>query len=306
MKRFSALLLCAAMLLSLAACGSSGAPAPTDATASATIPTAAPTAMPTDASTEPVPSGTVSDVIQLIDNDAVSVYITKIEHNEHLGMQLHIQCINKTSRPLLFSWDMVSVCGYMYDPMWAVEVAAGKTSNSTIDLDTHELELMGIPSVDETTFTLRIVDSENWMEKPLVEEAFTIYPTGLNAEALILPQRAARSGDVVIVDNENIRFIITGFDAAACTLHVYLENKTDRNLMYSWDRVSVNGFMADPFWAASVAAGKKACAEITFSRSDFEANGITEVSDIEFSLLVSDYDDWEADYLLEETYTYKP
>ena len=72
--------------------------------------------------------------------------------------------------------------------------------------------------------------------------------------------------------------------------------------------VSVNGYLIDPFWAVSVAAGKRACSEITFYGSDLEANGIEEVSDVEFTLLVSDYDDddWEAGYLLEETYTYNP
>ena len=123
MNRFFALLLCAAMLLSLAACGSSEKPAPTDAIAAATqpAPTAAPTAAPTDAPTAApaVLPDLAPEIIQLVDNDHVAVYITGIKNNEHLGMQLGIQCINKTDRALMFSWDMVSVCGFMYDPFLA-------------------------------------------------------------------------------------------------------------------------------------------------------------------------------------------
>jgi len=307
MKRLFALLLCAAMLLSLAACGGSDAPEATNATASATIPATQPTDAPTQAPTEPpvvrVPMGETV----LVDNDSVTFKIVKAEDSEHLGMQLRVQCVNKTDRALLFSWDMVSVCGFMYDPFWAEEVAAGKSANATVDLDTYALEDLGITSVDEITFTLRIVDSENWMEKPIVEEAFTIYPTGLSAETLVLPQRAVTDGQVVIADNDDIRFVIEGTqDTSSYTLHVYMENKTGRNLMYAWDKVSVNGYMIDPFWAMSVAAGKRACAEISFYRSDLEENGITAVSEIEFTLQVSDYDNWDVPNLLEETYTYNP
>ena len=76
--------------------------------------------------------------------------------------------------------------------------------------------------------------------------------------------------------------------------------------MFSWDQVSVNGKMIDPFWAVSVAAGKRAVSEVSFSRVDLEANGITDVSGIEFKLVVSDYDDWTAPNLTEQVYTYNP
>lgn len=312
MKRFLTLLLCAAMLLSFAACGSSEEPAPTEAIA-ATRPaaTAAATAAPTDAPTEaPAASPDLApQIIQLVDNDAVSVHITSVKNNEHLGMQLGIQCVNKTDRTLMFSWDMVSVCGFMYDPFWAEEVAPGKTLNSTVDFDTYALEQMGIASVDEISFTLRIFDSENWMEKPLVQEDCTIYPTGLNAETVRFPARPETAGQVVVAEDENARFVIEwadAEDASEYTVYVYMENKTDRNLMYAWDMVSVNDMMVDPFWATVVAAGKKACAEVVFYRSDLADNGIEDVENIEFTLIVSDYDDWEGGNMLEETFSYRP
>lgn len=312
MKRFLTLLLCAAMLLSFAACGSSEEPAPTAAIA-ATQPaaTAAATAAPTDAPTEaPAASPDLApQIIQLVDNDAVSVHITSVKNNEHLGMQLGIQCVNKTDRTLMFSWDMVSVCGFMYDPFWAEEVAPGKTLNSTVDFDTYALEQMGIASVDEISFTLRIFDSENWMEKPLVQEDCTIYPTGLNAETVRFPARPETAGQVVVAEDGNARFVIEwadAEDASEYTVYVYMENKTDRNLMYAWDMVSVNDMMVDPFWATVVAAGKKACAEVVFYRSDLADNGIENVENIEFTLIVSDYDDWEGGNMLEKNFTYRP
>ena len=310
MKKIITLLLCAAMLLTLVACGSKESKETTPAdTEAGTDAATAPTAAATETATQPAAPDTSADIIQLINTEDVAVHITGVENNEHTGMQLRIQCENKTDRTLLFSWDMVSVCGFMYDPFWAEEVAAGKTVNSTIELDTFALEQMDITSVDEISFTLRIVDSENWMEAPLIEEAFTIYPTGLNADTLVLPNRAPTDGQMVIADDDNLRFVIEWADeqdTSAYTLHVYLENKTDRNLMYAWDLVSVNDKMIDPFWAVSVAAGKKACSEISFYRSDLEDNSIETVENVEFTLIVSDYDDWDVPNLLEETYTYQP
>ena len=318
MKRMLTLLLCAAALLIFAACGESEAPAPTaapDFATEAPAETAAPTAAPTE--TVPVPTETVPaptlprsplENATLFDGEDASFTITKVEDNDHLGMQLHVQCLIKSSRDLMFSWDTVSVCGYMYDPMWAVEVAAGKTANTTIDLDTYALENMGIGSVDEITFTLRISDAEDWMKAPLTEAVHTIYPTGLNADTLVLPPHPAYKTQVVIAEDENFRFVVEDAfdDVSAYVLQVYVENKSDRNLMFSWDQVSVNGKMIDPFWAVSVAAGKRAVSEVSFSRVDLEANGITDVSGIEFKLVVSDYDDWTAPNLTEQVYTYNP
>ena len=50
----------------------------------------------------------------------------------------------------------------------------------------------------------------------------------------------------------------------------------------------------------------EAYTEIIFYRSEFEKQDIAVVQDIEFRLQAYDNDDWEADYLLDEVYTFKP
>ena len=105
---------------------------------------------------------------------------------------------------------------------------------------------------------------------------------------------------IVMVDNENCTVIIKSVEPDnlfGYTLNVFLENKTDKELMFSVDDVSVNGYMCDPFWASTVSAGKKANQQISFSESDFEENGIKEVSEITLTLNVYDNANWAADYL---------
>lgn len=115
--------------------------------------------------------------------------------------------------------------------------------------------------------------------------------------------------EITLVDNDTCTVIIKGVDEEnlfGYTLNVFLENKTDKELMFSLDEVSVNGFMCDPFWASTVSAGKKANQQITFMESDFETNGIEEVSEITFTLKVYDNGDWLAGNLVEESFTINP
>ncbi len=111
----------------------------------------------------------------------------------------------------------------------------------------------------------------------------------------------------VFVDDENCTFKITDVEPDnlwGYTLKVDLENKTNSNLMFSVNDVSVNGYMCDPFWATSVQAGKKAKSDISFSEEKLEELGITDVEEIEFTLSVYDEDNWEAPHFIEETFTY--
>lgn len=120
---------------------------------------------------------------------------------------------------------------------------------------------------------------------------------------------APQFSEITLVDDENCTVIVKSIDPDnlfGYTLNVYLENKTDKELMFSVDKVSVNGFMCDPFWASSVSAGKKANEQISFSESDFETNSIQEVTDISFTLNVYDNNDWTTDYLVDKTFTVNP
>ncbi len=305
MKRFLILALCLCLAVSLIACGKKETPAPV-ATAPGLILNPEPTAVPTEVPTEPAPS---LPAVDLIPSEQCSFTVTGTELNEHLGLQIQVLCENNSDRPLMFSWNNVSVCGFMYDPLWAIEVAPGKKANSTIGIDTYALEKIGINNVEEISFTLTVRDSEEFMEAPIVEESYSLYPTGKNAETVKLPQYRHRDGETVIVDNEDLTFIIYEVDdelADYYTLHCYAANRTGKDILLFWEDVSVNGFMVNPYWSVSIAQGKQAYSEIIFFRSDLEKQDIEVVQDIEFRLQASDNNDWSADYLFDGVYTFKP
>lgn len=115
--------------------------------------------------------------------------------------------------------------------------------------------------------------------------------------------------DVVLVDDENCTMKLVSISPDndwGYTWNVFMENKTDKNLMFSLDNVSINGVMCDPFWASIVSAGKKSNEEISWMTEDFEQLGITDVTVVEFELSIYDDDDWTAPDLVNDTFTVYP
>ena len=60
--------------------------------------------------------------------------------------------------------------------------------------------------------------------------------------------------------------------------------------MFSAQDMTVNGVSYDPFWAKSVYAGDGALSEIIFDMNELGQSGVTDLEDIEFVLLVYEYD----------------
>lgn len=134
-----------------------------------------------------------------------------------------------------------------------------------------------------------------------VPEAPATVPADTEPQAVFTP--------ITLVDNENICVKITGVDAQnlwGYTLKVFIENKTDKDLMFTVRDVSVNGFMCDPYWASSVSSGMKSNTEIHWLPSSFEANGITQVDQIDFTLHVYDSNDFMAEDVVNEKFSIQP
>ena len=305
MKRLICMLL-AALLLTLAGCG--GEPAETTEASTEPPPAAVrPTTAPTEESAPTDPPAQICPMAEtvLADDENCTFAVLRASSNDYTGMELQVVCRNKTEKTLMFSWETVSVCGYMYDPVWSQKVEPGETVESTVGIDTFLLESYGILSVDEISFCLTVIDNENWMDAPLVSSRYEIFPTGKTAEAAVFPQRESVKGEKVFL-NDDLTFIIEYAERTeqGDSLHCYVANATDKTVMFSWDSVEVDGCQLYPGWAVTVAPGKSAYSDIVFDRAALGENGIGEGSRIEFTMIVSDYDDWSAGYLVDEVYTY--
>ena len=241
----------------------------------------------------------------VVDENNVRFEVTGIDPDGDWGYTIAALVENNTDKTMMFSIDQASINGIMMDPFWAEEVAPGKKSNVSISWFESDFEEAGINPEDVSAieFELRIHDSEDIFADAAVDDVFTIYPYG--EENAVAAERADEEGDLVLFDTDECKMVLTGYNAEdlfGFTVRAYLVNKTDTPLMFSIDSASVNGFMADPFWATTVAGGKNSTSDITWMSSDLEENNIETVEELEFVVHVYPEDSW-GDYLVNETFT---
>lgn len=187
--------------------------------------------------------------------------------------------------------------------IFSTEVAASKKSNNDISFKTEN----DIGEFTDIEISFRVHDSDDWLADAVAEETIHIYPFGEdNATKFI---REAQATDNTIVDNEYVTVIVTGYeqdDIWGYIVNLFLVNKSDKEVMFSVNDASVNGYMADPFYATSVMPGKCAFSSMSWSNTTLEENGISEVEEIEFSFKAHDSNDLMADDFANETITLNP
>lgn len=243
-----------------------------------------------------------------IDNDECMIKITSIETDNIWGYTLKAQLENKSSdKTYMFSVENAAINGVQCDPLFATEIAAGKKSNEEISFSDDELEENGVGEYTDIELTFRVYDSNNWSADDVSKATIHIYPYGEDKAVEYI--RKEQPSDNVIIDNEYITVIVTGYEDDSIwgyTAKLFLMNKTDKTVMFSADEVSVNGFMADPFYATTVTAGKCAFSSMSWSDDILEENEIIDIDTIEFKLRAYDEDNWLNGDFANETITLNP
>ena len=243
------------------------------------------------------------DELVLIDDDVCTVKITEfITDNDYYPLELKMYAENKTDLNLTFSMDDVAINGYVISTWWYEDVASGHKSNSDVTFYNSDFELNGIEQIRDISFTVTVSDSDDWSADDLEDQDFTIYPFGQD-----VPEQAPQEfddDDLVIVDNDDVKMIITGFESDDYYFRatVYIENNTDLNMSFSVsDSTAVNGYEINPYFSRTLSPGRKMNSYITWFNSDLEENGIEEIDDLELDVTISYYDDWYADPVYKDT-----
>ena len=243
-----------------------------------------------------------------VDNDKCLIKITGIDPDSTWGYTLKTELENRSSdKTYMFCVKSASINGVQTEPLSATEVAAGKKANDEINFLSQDLEENDIGDYTDIEMTFRVYDSEDWSADDIAEETVHVYPYGKeNASKFV---REPQATDQILVDNDTLTVVLTGYsqdDIWGYSANLFLQNKSDKNLMISVDDCSVNDIMCDPYYAATLAPGKCCFSSITWSNNTLEENGISSIENIEFELSVTDYDDWFADPYCEEKITLTP
>ena len=320
MKRIIALLLSLVLMLSLAACGGEKTPntneeqKPTQSqnTTDEEKPGESEPEESEPEATTPTEDETDKNEISftelvVVDNEKCLIKITGIDNDLIWGYSLKVYMENKSAdQSYMFSVDEASTNGVQRTALLATEVAAGKKANESL-IFMDDMSEKDIGDYTDIELKFSVSDSEDWLSDPVAEETVHVYPYGEDKAVQFV--REAQDSDKVVVDNEYVTAIVTGYEEDEIwgyTVKMFLVNKTDKNLMFSSSESSVNGFMIDSFLAETVSPGKCAFSSMIWDDTTLEENSITKIEEIEFNLQVYDFENLSADYLANETVTLNP
>ncbi len=244
----------------------------------------------------------------VVDNEECAIKITGIDPDNLWGYTLKVQMENKSvDKTYMFSVQSAAVNGIQSNPFFATEIAAGKKANEEISFDDGELKKLGVGDFTDIELTFRVYDSNDWTADEVTLETVHVYPYGEEKATKFV--RTSQASDNVVIDNEYVTVTVTGYEKDSIwgyVVNLFLVNKTNKEVMFSVDEASVNGFMADPFFATTVISEKCAFVSLDWANSTLEDNGITEVEEIEFLLTAYDANDWFADKFAKEIITLHP
>ena len=253
------------------------------------------TADPTTAATTQTTVPAFQEVM-VVDNEDCAIYISDFREDPIWGWVLDARLENKSEdETWMFVVSSASVNTVQIDPLFASQVAPGKKAREQIHLSVSTLKERDIGPYTDIELYFRVYDAEDWQEDPVATPSIHIYPYGADRAQPYVRER--QPTDQVLVDQNDFRVTVTEFvqdPVWGFTAQLFMENKTDKQVMLTAEDASVNGFMADPLFALSVGPGNCAFGRMSWSDTALQELGITQVEEIEFTLRAYDEANWSA------------
>lgn len=127
------------------------------------------------------------------------------------------------------------------------------TKEITVYLDRDALAEVGITTVDEISFNLRVWNWDYNNHVNVVYEEASVYPTGLDKDSIVVPEVRQTEGMKTVLESDRIRMVLLEFvtnEEGKLQARYYVENKGDTLVsveMLGGDRV-LNGEAYDSSW----------------------------------------------------------
>jgi hypothetical protein len=229
----------------------------------------------------------------LLDQDNVKITATEYVTDSIFGDYINLQIENNTDQNLMFSADAVIVNDYNISDLFATEVAAGKKSNDKLYLSSSDLKAAGIDQVGQVEIYFYIYDDDTW-------------DSYLRTDDIILKTSAYDSMDTTadisgkeLYNQDGIKIVAEATDEDSfwgTSILLYIENNSGQNIVVQTDNLSINGYMMDPLFSATVYDGKKCVDDITIFSSDLEDNGIEKIEEVELQFDILNPDTYMTIY----------
>ena len=282
-KKLLAALLALTLALSFAACGGGGGGS--SAQGSST---------PVDDTKPSEPEQSQEATIEeqvLFDNQGLKITATKLKTDPFMGPVLYLLIENNTETDLTVQTRNVSVNGYMADPIFSSDVAAGKKVNDTVDFMSSQMELCGIDDIADIELSFHVFTTDDW------ETVIDTDPIQIKTSLADGFNYQYDDSGEVLYEGNNLRIISKGLSEKGSflgtNLLLYIENNGQVPITVRDEDTSINGFMVDLLLSEEVLPGKRAVADASIMSSDLEDNNITEITEIETKLSIYNTDTYD-------------
>lgn len=243
----------------------------------------------------------------LVDTDRVSVRITGYKADA-FGFTVSIHCENKSDDSINVDRSAeFNPCLNRYNikayGAGGVYLGAKKSDDFDVSFRAEDIARCGISAIDELILPLEI----DGMSED--ETLITVYPTGKKAEEYKVPDRKKVEGEKVLMDNDNITFIIQEVEntSSGCSVDCYYENKTDKRWTFQCESLQINGTYIHnngDFFFEQTLPESRGCFQIVIGKSVLEQKQIEEINEIIFEMSV--YDPNSDDEIFDGELTYTP
>ncbi|HKL79924.1 MAG TPA: hypothetical protein VJ888_05755 [Mobilitalea sp.] len=226
----------------------------------------------------------------LFDKEKIKITAISMEEDIYLGPEIKLMIENNGDTDVTVQARELSINGFMIEPVFSTEVAAGKKSNDSLAFYVEELEANGIDKIASIDFKFDIFSTETW--DTLVESDTIILETSAKGK---YEQKYDTSGKN-IYDDSNFKIIDKGLDISdeimGPQIRLYIENNSSEGITVQVRDVSINGFMIEPAFSREISPGKKANDGISFW--DLEENDIVDITDVELKFDIFNTETWDT------------
>lgn len=298
----------AALALSLAGCGNSGSSGSTKeitsaqsagtaqgASASESIAAGETAASGETSGTQTEAASDTSDTTideqVLLDANDVKVTATQYTSDGLLGDSVNLLIENNGSSDIGIGCNALIVNNYMIGNLFSTEVSAGKKSNESLDLYSSELEAAGIDNVGQIEVYLHLFDPDSY------ETVYEADPVTIKTSHFDDMDTTPNDDGQELYNEGGIRIVGKYVDENSFwgnAIVLYLENKSDQDVLIQCDDLSVNGYMMTPYFSCDVYKDKMAISTIDLMSSELEQNGIDSVEDVELTFNIINPDTFET------------
>ncbi len=217
--------------------------------------------------------------------DGLVVNAKEFVDDMFMGSGIKFYLENNSSKNYTVGIESVIVNNCMSTGLFSCQVDSGKKANETLYFSSSDLKAAGINVIGHVEVYFYVYDPETF-DRIFESECVSIKTSHYND----MDMYNDKNGHT-LYDSEGIKIIGKYVDENTfwgSSVLLYIENNTDKKISISCDNVSVNGYMISSLFYSTVYQNKYALDDISLLSSDLEANGITDINEIELKFKIID------------------